>query len=67
MQDIMDVVTRCLEVIKIKKGHRGPIKPRIALIGPRGSGRKTQAQLLMKTNGMIHGVYCEQQAKCSHL
>lgn len=66
-QDMTDVLVQCLNLQKVRKGHGGPIKPRIILIGPRGSGRKTQAKLLMETNDIVHGVYCKRQIKPSYL
>ncbi|XP_019877492.1 adenylate kinase 8 [Aethina tumida] len=48
-----DIVNEC---INISKCFRGPkfIKPRIILIGPRGSGRRTQAQLISSKLGVVH-------------
>lgn len=51
-----EIVSEALELIKIRKGL-APIKPRILIIGPRGSGRKTQADMLAEKLKVVHGRY----------
>lgn len=45
------------EIIKLAKVRPGiaPLKPRVLIIGPRGSGRNTQAEMLKNHLGLIHG------------
>lgn len=51
---ISDVVTRCIELIKIKEENGGPRVPRLLILGPRGCGRKTQAKLLEANMALVH-------------
>lgn len=51
---IHEVVAKLVEVINIRDGFGGPLKPRVVIIGPRGSGRKTQAKLLERTLKLVH-------------
>ncbi|VEN43191.1 unnamed protein product [Callosobruchus maculatus] len=46
------IVQDCLELCKVRKAVK-PIQPRVLIIGPRGSGRKTQAKLLAEKLGLI--------------
>lgn len=43
-----------MQLIKIRQGI-APLKPRVLIIGPRGSGRNTQAKLLMQHLNLVHG------------
>ncbi|GLV31093.1 uncharacterized protein CBL_12166 [Carabus blaptoides fortunei] len=51
---VEEIVGDCVELVNIKQRCKAPIIPRICLVGPRGSGRKTQAKLLAKTFNLIH-------------
>lgn len=51
LDEVVEEITR---LIKIRKGI-APIKPRVLIIGPRGSGRNTQAELLKNHLGLVHG------------
>lgn len=44
----------CLQLIGIKRRYNAPIIPRVLILGPRGSGRKTQAKLLAKKFNLIY-------------
>ncbi|XP_045469391.1 adenylate kinase 8 [Harmonia axyridis] len=48
-----EVAKTCIELMKIR-GGKISITPRVLIIGPRGSGRKTQAKLLAKTLNIVH-------------
>ncbi|KAL3277657.1 hypothetical protein HHI36_013003 [Cryptolaemus montrouzieri] len=48
-----EVGNNCIEIIKCRKGKIS-ITPRVVLLGPRGSGRKTQGRLLAKTMNVVH-------------
>lgn len=45
-----------INLVKYKEGI-APIKPRVLIIGPRGSGRNTQAEMLKNHLGLVHGKY----------
>lgn len=51
---LSEVVDKIIQIIKIRKGI-APIKPRVVIVGPRGSGRSTQAELLQNHLGVVHG------------
>lgn len=55
-KSLKEIVDDCMELVNIKQRCKAPVIPRICLVGPRGSGRKTQAKLLAKTFNLIHGV-----------
>ncbi|KAK9884485.1 hypothetical protein WA026_007327 [Henosepilachna vigintioctopunctata] len=48
-----EVADNCIEFITGRKG-KIVITPRIILLGPRGSGRRTQAKLLAKVMNVVH-------------
>lgn len=48
-----ELAEKCIELIQLKKG-KTTIKPRIILLGPRGSGRKTQAKILENVLKIVH-------------
>lgn len=50
---LTEVVNECVSVTKIRPGPN-LVKPRIVLLGPRGSGRKTQAKLLSESLKLVH-------------
>lgn len=52
-RNIVDVIQECAELSKMRSNVK-PIKPRLVIIGPRGSGRKTQARLLTKNLNIVH-------------
>ncbi|KAL1518191.1 hypothetical protein ABEB36_001852 [Hypothenemus hampei] len=52
-KNIAEVAENCIELIQ-KGCAVKTVKPRIVLLGPRGSGRKTQAKLLSNIIGIIH-------------
>lgn len=51
---IHDVVTKCIQLMNVRDGYGGPIRPRVVILGPRGSGRKTQAKLLAETMNLVY-------------
>ena len=51
---IHEVVSDCLDIIKIFKDFPYPKQMRVVLIGPRGSGRNTQAKLIAKKLNLVH-------------
>lgn len=50
------VIAECVRVLQIKPAKYA-IKPRVLILGPRGSGRKTQARLLASNLNIIYGNY----------
>lgn len=54
-----EIITEIMELSKIRKGI-APMKPRVLLIGPRGSGRKTQAKMLADSMKLVHSMYLYQ-------
>ncbi|KAJ8911093.1 hypothetical protein NQ315_000553 [Exocentrus adspersus] len=52
-KNLREIARECVAQSKIRKNIK-PIKPRVILIGPRGSGRKTQAKLLAKHLNIVH-------------
>ncbi|XP_044258974.1 adenylate kinase 8 [Tribolium madens] len=52
-RSLSEIVTECIEILNIKPAKYA-IKPRVLILGPRGSGRKTQAKLLVEGLGLIH-------------
>lgn len=53
-RSLQEIVMECVSILNIKPA-KYPIKPRVLILGPRGSGRKTQAKLLAENLGLIHG------------
>nr|XP_022920611.1 adenylate kinase 8-like [Onthophagus taurus] len=51
---IHEVVKECIDVIKILKSIGCPKQIRCVILGPRGSGRKTQAKLLVQKFNFVH-------------
>lgn len=51
---LREVVEEVMSLIKIRKGI-APIKPRVLIIGPRGSGRRSQALMLQDHLNIVHG------------
>lgn len=49
-----EVVEEITGLIKIRPGI-APLKPRVLIIGPRGSGRHTQAEMLKNHLGVVNG------------
>ncbi|KAF7272339.1 hypothetical protein GWI33_014888 [Rhynchophorus ferrugineus] len=52
-KDLPSLAKDCADVIKIHK-HVKRVMPRVVILGPRGSGRKTQAKLLTELLGLVH-------------
>lgn len=52
-KDIATVAKDCLYICTKRDAVKG-IKPRMVILGPRGSGRKTQGGLLSRLMGLIH-------------
>ncbi|KAG5875305.1 hypothetical protein JTB14_028455 [Gonioctena quinquepunctata] len=52
-RQLLDVVPECIELFKIRKALK-PIVPRVVILGPRGSGRKTQANAIAETFNLVH-------------
>ncbi|XP_072392177.1 adenylate kinase 8-like [Diabrotica undecimpunctata] len=50
---ITEIIAEIIEVSKIRKLLR-PIQPRVVILGPRGSGRKTQAELLAYNLNLVN-------------
>lgn len=48
-----EVVDEIMQLIKIRKGI-APMKPRVLIVGPRGSGRNTQAEMLQNHLDIVH-------------
>jgi Adenylate kinase and related kinases len=48
-----EISVDCFKLIQVLKHNGEAMLPRVALIGPRGSGKKTQAKLLRKRFGLI--------------
>ncbi|KAJ8955052.1 hypothetical protein NQ314_006930 [Rhamnusium bicolor] len=52
-RNVPEIVFECIELSKIRKASK-PVRPRVIIIGPRGSGRKTQAKLLAENLDIVH-------------
>ncbi|XP_074026043.1 adenylate kinase 8 [Leptinotarsa decemlineata] len=52
-RQVLEVAASCVELLKIRKTLK-PIVPRVIIVGPRGSGRKTQAKLISSSLNIVH-------------
>lgn len=51
-----EVVTECVTVLKNMKRLGCPKQARVVILGPRGSGRKTQAKLIAQKLDLVHSI-----------
>lgn len=51
-KQLHEIVSECIDISRIRKSDKA-IKPRIILLGPRGSGRKVQAKMLAQTFNIV--------------